>query len=87
MMFSVISSGEGGRVRWIVLGAGNGYVQVLKVQVTGLSRVWSRWEGRGGRLEVQNLGEGTRRSDLCFGRIPLAGEEGAWTRVGTVERA
>lgn len=40
-------------MRWIVLGAGKGCVQVLKVEETGFSRVWSqRGAGVGGRDEA-----------------------------------
>lgn len=45
-------------------------------------RSWSGWEGQGRRLEVQDLGEGTHRSDLCFGKIPLAGEAGPGPKLG-----
>lgn len=40
-----------------------------------------------GDWEVRIWVRGTSRSDLCFGRIPLAGEDGAWTNPGAVGRA
>lgn len=64
-------------------------MHVLKVEETGFSGVWSqRGAGVGRRDEAGDWGyRMTPRSDLCFGQMPLAGEEGAWTKVGTLEKA
>lgn len=66
------------------LGTGKWHVQVLKVEELGFSGV-RRQRGAGiGRSD--EAGDGASVSDLCFGTICLAREEGTATKAGAVQR-